>query len=270
MKTQIIDDRSAYVMNYFKKGRELKPGPEKEEIKRSIQHVMPKALSNGTLSNDMVLSRGEVLTLAHEIKNPLTNIVLSMSYLNHEITDPDLLIYFEIINRSTKRINDLVNGLLVNSAHEFAKEICSLNDAVSETLELALDRITLKKVTIQKKFTSEKCLVEIDKPRFKIALLNIIVNAIEAMKTGVGHLALATEVHNDKCLIIIKDNGGGIKQENISRLFDPYYTSKNTGTGIGLAVAKQVFDCHNSIMEVRSEEGKGTIFTISLNTVEHG
>lgn len=229
-----------------------------------------KRYDTENLTADLVLSRGEILALAHEIKNPLTNIALSMAYLNDGNTDPERLVYFEIINRSAERINDLVNGLLATTGHTFEVETCRLNDLVDESLELALDRITLKRVSIGRDFTSESCLVRVDKPRFKIALLNLMVNAVEAMQTGSGHLSVSTVLQTDFCQITIGDNGTGIKNENLSRLFDPYFSSKRSGTGIGLAVAKQIFDSHNCLTEVRSEVGKGTVFFIRLPRVCRG
>ena len=267
METQLVEDRNAFIISYLKKTLDKSHSPEEDEIKESIQPMGNKTFSGGPLSNDKILNRGEVLTLVHEIKNPLTNIVLSMSYLNDGNTDPERALYFEIINRSARRINDLVNGLLASTAYEFEKEICPLNDLVLETLDLAFDRVTLKKITTLKNLTTENCRVEVDKPRMKIAVLNIIVNAIEAMKTDVGQLTLTTNSYSDFCEIMIRDNGVGIKKENITRLFDPYFSNKNAGTGLGLTVSKQIFDYHNFTLEVWSEEGEGTVFTVRLPTV---
>jgi signal transduction histidine kinase len=101
--------------------------------------------------------------------------------------------------------------------------------------------------------------------RIKIAFLNIIVNAIEAMEPGKGVLRLSTQSREDKCVILISDNGPGIALESQSRIFEPYFTNKPKGTGLGLTNTQNIILNHNGHISFESKNGEGTTFTIQLN-----
>ena len=99
----------------------------------------------------------------------------------------------------------------------------------------------------------------------KIALLNIIVNALEAITGEEGRLYLDTSAVNNHCLITIRDNGKGMDGETLSKVFDPYFTSKSNGNGLGMTNTQNIILNHKGKIEVFSEVGRGTSFIISLN-----
>ncbi len=99
----------------------------------------------------------------------------------------------------------------------------------------------------------------------KIALLNIIVNAMEAMSGENCRLILETSVVRNQCIIIIRDNGKGMDAETLSKVFDPYFTSKSKGNGLGMTNTQNIVLNHKGKIEVFSESGKGTSFIITLN-----
>ncbi len=207
-----------------------------------------------------------VRTLAHEVRNPLTNINLSVEQIEYETDNPELKIYFEIIKRNSIRINDLISELLQSSKPtEINKSTTSLNSLVKETLDLAMDRIILKNIQVECVFEEQICNIPLDKNVMKIALLNIIVNAIEAMSEEGGILKITTSSEAEKCFVKIIDNGSGISEENLGHLFEPYFTGKQDGVGLGLATTHNIIHSHNGTIEVKSELGKGTNFIISLN-----
>ena len=206
-----------------------------------------------------------VRTLAHEIRNPLTNINLSIEQLQSENKDDELTTYFDIIKRNSKRINDLITDLLHSSKPtEVKMDHYSINDVLEETLQMAIDRMTLKGIRIEKKYSNNLCDVQVDKEKMKIALLNSIINAVEAMPEKNGILEISTYSIENKCIVKIEDNGTGIKREQIGRLFEPYFTSKSTGVGLGLATTHNILQSHNAVIDVESELGKGTCFTITF------
>ena len=207
-----------------------------------------------------------VRTLAHEVRNPLTNINLSVEQIEYETDNPELKIYFEIIKRNSIRINDLISELLQSSKPtEINKSTTSLNSLVKETLDLAMDRIILKNIQVESIFEDGISNIPLDKSIMKIAFLNIIVNAIEAMAEEGGILKITTSSEAEKCFVNIIDNGSGISEENLSHLFEPYFTGKKDGVGLGLATTHNIIHSHNGTIEVKSELGKGTNFIISLN-----
>lgn len=205
--------------------------------------------------------------MAHEIRNPLTNIGLASEQLRSELADKeDLMIFFDMIDRNAKRINQLVSDLL--NSTKFAQlqvENIAISDLIDEVLQDANDRIELKTIKLVKEYQPGICRVSVDKERMKIALLNIIVNAIEAMEEGKGVLTIGTAEVNGKCCITIKDNGSGISRDALGKLFEPYFTGKPKGTGLGLTATQNIVLNHKGYIDVESEEGKGSTFMITLN-----
>jgi signal transduction histidine kinase len=139
---------------------------------------------------------------------------------------------------------------------------------LDESLNEAIDRAQLNQVAIVKKYSTEKIWLNVDRSRMKIALLNIIVNAIEAMSGTNSRLELETELVGDHCIIIIRDNGKGMDTETKTKVFDPYFTSKTKGNGLGMTNAQNIVLNHKGKIEVFSEEGKGSAFLITLNILK--
>ena len=129
---------------------------------------------------------------------------------------------------------------------------------------MAMDRITLKNVTVEKNFADDICDVPVDENKMKTALLNIILNAVEAVPDKGGIIKINGRKEGDKCIIEIQDNGHGIASENIGKLFEPYFTIKEGGMGLGLATAHNIIQSHGGTIEVESELNKGTKFAIGL------
>ncbi len=219
-------------------------------------------------SMERFTSMGRVArVIAHEIRNPLTNIDLSASHLdNDSLAGEDKKMFLEIISRNSRRINELINELL--SATKFTDlqyEEIPVNDLLDQSLHEAIDRAHLKQVKIDKRYSAERILLNVDKTRMKIALLNVIVNAIEAMSGENAILTLETNRVGDQCNIIIRDNGNGMDDETITKIFDPYFTSKANGNGLGMTNTQNIVLNHKGKIEVFSEEGNGTSFVITLN-----
>lgn len=205
-----------------------------------------------------------VRTLAHEIRNPLTNINLSLEELEQEIKNEDLSMYLQIISRSSNRINDLLNELLHSfKPSEIVRVKYSVQHVVENALALAHDRMQLKNIKCETDFEAGDCLMlELDAENVKIALLNLIINAIEAMEEHVGVLRIGIYSRKQQCVVCIADNGVGISPENMNRLFEPYFTSKNNGMGLGLAATLNIIQSNGGRIEVDSKVGKGTEFSI--------
>lgn len=208
-------------------------------------------------------------TIAHEVRNPLTNINLAVDQLKSEFNG-DLPeshnVMLEMISRNSVRINQLITDLLNSTKFtELVYKRISINQLLDETLELARDRILLNNISVVKHYSNDMCDVAVDVERLKIAFLNIIVNAVEAMEPGTGILQLRTASKDGKCLVIIMDNGHGIDLESQSKLFEPYYTTKSKGTGLGLTNTQNIILNHNGHIQLESEKGKGATFTITLD-----
>ena len=208
-----------------------------------------------------------VHTLAHEIRNPLNNISLSVLELREENKESEngSKMYLDIIQRNSIRIGDIITELL-NSSRPASIEVKKrpLQDILDESLTSASDRITLKKIKLSKLFAKEKLEILCDKEKLKIAFLNIIINAIEAMKEGKGLLNVLLRKQGNEYIVTIQDNGCGISQENLSHLFEPYFTSKRNGMGLGLASALNILQSHHASIDVQSAVNEGTSFTLTF------
>jgi len=202
-----------------------------------------------------------ILAIAHELRNPLTNIQLSVKMIESVIEDDKLKIFLDIIMRSTTRINDLIVELLKYNQDEVQSEKCSVHQLLDEVLELVKDRLDLKNISVRKNYKQD-CKLILNRPEMKIALTNIIVNAIEAMTTGQGQLKLATRSVKNKYGVLIQDNGCGIGKEQLKKIFKPYFTTKPTGLGVGLAATYNIFRSNDVRVNVESKKGKGTRFTL--------
>ena len=205
--------------------------------------------------------------MAHEIRNPLTNIGLACEQLRTDVNITNgNVVFFDIIDRNARRINQLVSDLLNSTRFaELHIEDVNIDELLNEVLDDANDRLELKSIILHKNFEKGMCKVSVDKERMKIAFLNIIVNAIEAMEKSKGVLQISTSTVNNKCCVKITDNGTGINKEALGKIFEPYFTSKAKGTGLGLTSTQNIVFNHKGSIDVESEEGKGSTFIITLN-----
>lgn len=203
--------------------------------------------------------------IAHEVRNPLTNINLACEQLRSELQDENSDLLFAMINRNSERINQLVTDLLATTrVAELSFSESSINKIIDETLELANDRIELSHIKVVKNYDENICPLSLDIEKIKIAFLNIIVNAVEAMDEK-GILEITTKNQNGKCVVKISDNGIGMKKEDSDRLFEPYFTTKEKGNGLGLANSHNIIISHKGSISAETVYGKGTSFTISFN-----
>ncbi len=205
-------------------------------------------------------------TIAHEVRNPLTNINLATEHLRSEIeAESETEILFDMITRNSNRINELINDLLnsTKAAHlNFIK--VNINDILDQSLSFAQDRIDLKEIKVIKNYEDTLCDIFADVEKINIAFLNIIVNAVEAMESKKGILKLITEHKNNHCIVNISDNGKGMDKESLLKIFEPYYTTKEKGNGLGLTNTQNIILNHHANIYAESEEGKGTSFIITF------
>ena len=180
---------------------------------------------------------------------------------------PDIDASLDIISRNYNRIDKLVIDLLYadKSAKTDFKNI-NLAEAMEEVLKTASDRISLNGIFLEKDLEKE-CIISADKESLKIALLNIIVNAIEAMEKNKGRLFVSVAKEDKTIVLTVNDNGCGMTQEEIARMFEPYYSKKPSGLGVGLANVQTILKNHHARTEVKSEPGKGTLFVIFFDRI---
>jgi PAS domain S-box-containing protein len=225
-----------------------------------------KKAEKETLQAEKFATTGRLVrTLGHEIRNPLTNIFLSIEGLEPSITSDEGRKYWQIIDRNSKRIGELVSQLLNSSRPEdIVMEKSDLQKIVEDTLTLAMDRIKLKAISTEINAAGETKWIMANPEKLKIAFLNIVTNAIEAMKPETGHLEIQITENVDDYKVSFSDNGTGIKEEDLPLIFEPYFSGKKNGMGFGLAATLNILQIHQANVDVESLQGHGTVFHINL------
>jgi PAS domain S-box-containing protein len=206
-----------------------------------------------------------VRTIAHEVRNPLNNITLSIEQMQQDIKDEHSQLYMNIIQRNGKRISDLISELLNTSRpSENTLEKQAFQNILDDVIAASIDRMTLKRIKLQVSYPDTELKIMADREKLKLALLNVVINAVEAMEEEVGELSILLQNISGNALLTISDNGCGISEENISRLFEPYFTQKRNGVGLGLTFTLNILQAHKAVIDVSSSPGKGTVFAISF------
>lgn len=209
-------------------------------------------------------------TIAHEVRNPLTNISLAAEQLQESgIQNGESSMLLDMINRNAVRINQLVSDLLnATKAIELNIKTENINNILDEALAMAADRIDLGKIKVEKNYLPGGCDVAVDGQIIKVAFLNIIVNAIEATEKNTGVIKLRTKKEGNKCVIEVEDNGSGMDEDTQQKLFEPYFTSKPKGNGLGLTNTQNIILSHRGKISIQSKPGKGSVFTVILKIGE--
>ncbi|WP_071395519.1 PAS domain-containing sensor histidine kinase [Bacillus tuaregi] len=207
-------------------------------------------------------------SIAHEIRNPLTGIKGLVQLLSEKYTSEKDLTYFSVINQEINRINEIVSEFLVLGKPSVIKtESTKINEILTELVPL-ID-YEAKRYHHECKFLipDNPIFVHCSKDQMKQVLLNICKNAIESMQTR-GQLTINLQLKNNACQLLISDTGMGISAKEMKKIFKPFYTSKETGTGLGLVVCKRIIDSFGGEITFDSKVNKGTTVTISLPVSE--
>jgi PAS domain S-box-containing protein len=172
--------------------------------------------------------------------------------------------YLEVAKGEIHRLDYIVTQFLgAIRPSPVQMKICSLNDVVEKTLDLLRPEIENRGIVIKAKLARHLTATPIDATQIQQLLVNLMKNASQAMTTG-GTLTLQTGENSDAVWVSVADTGGGIPQEQLNRIFEPFYTTKKKGSGLGLMIVQRIVRAHNGRIELESNVGKGTIFRIWL------
>lgn len=203
-------------------------------------------------------------TMAHEIKNPLASIKGSVEILcNPQTNSSDKKEFESIVLKEIKRVDNTVKEYL-NFARPKPIELKKIN--LSEAIQIVVKQIenqaTKFDITLANSFPPDIC-INGDSAKIHQILLNLLLNAIEASPAS-SSINIKGEITQGAILLTLQDQGFGMTQTEQDKIFDPFYTTKETGSGLGLAVVKSIIDGHNGSIKVDSTQNQGTTFNISL------
>jgi len=207
--------------------------------------------------------------LAHEIKNPLASLAGSIQLLTEDFQgNPDNERLMQIVLRETERLNNLVGSFLLFAKPPTGKsQPVKLDEALSEVISLCKrDLSTMPKIEI-KKVLYPDLWVEMDPGHLNQVLWNLLMNAAEAIgDSGTIEVRVFPVNHKQAC-IEVTDNGCGMSRELIQSIFDPFFTTKAKGTGLGLSIVHRILDTYDGSLDVESDPGIGTTFSMTLEQV---
>jgi signal transduction histidine kinase len=204
--------------------------------------------------------------VAHEINNPMA-VILGFAQILHSQIEQDspLRMPVEQIEKEATRCKNLIQDLLVFSrTAKKTEEEVKLNEIAEEAVRLAEYQTKLGDIKIIKNLEQDVTLFG-DKNGMQQVVINLIVNAKDAITDG-GEIKVKTWEEGEKAFLSVQDTGVGIPEENLERIFEPFFTTKEVGkgTGLGLSLIYEIIQRHSGDIQVNSEVGKGTTFTISL------
>lgn len=207
--------------------------------------------------------------LAHEIKNPLSTVLLNLQLLQEDLDPNDpahsrIISRLQTVTREASRLRDILDDFLRFAGKiELRRERVDLNLLLEELTDFFAPQAQLNRAQLRFKPYPGALMVEIDPRLIKQTILNLMINALQAMPAG-GELILSASNSGGYAVIDVIDTGTGIPHEDLDKIFRAYYSTKKGGTGLGLAMAHRIVAEHGGEITVSSEPGKGTDFKVRL------
>jgi len=208
--------------------------------------------------------------LAHEIKNPLSTIRLNMELLAEDFADSDnprerrALAKVKVVQRECQRLHDLLDNFLdFAKVRRLALEPTNLNQQVRQVLDFFRPKARKAGIEVVEYLAGDLPTVLLDRESFHGALLNLMLNAEQAMPDG-GQVVVRTSVTGDGVALDLIDTGCGIDEQTREHIFDAFFSTKSGGSGLGLPTARKIIEAHGGQIRVQSERDRGTQFTIRL------
>lgn len=207
--------------------------------------------------------------LAHELKNPLSTILLNLQLLREDVSpdDPEtsrIAKRLMVVQREASRLKDILDDFLrYGGKMELHREPVDLNELCEELVDFFAPQAMLQKVQLRLRRWDRPVVVYADPKLIKQAVLNLLINALQAITDG-GEIILAVSQSGNWGQVDVIDTGAGMPPEVRDMIFVAYYSTKRTGTGLGLAMTRRIIEEHEGRITVKSELGKGTDFTIQL------
>src|SRR5206468_4784815 len=212
--------------------------------------------------------------VAHEIGNPLNSLHIHLQLMERKVHDledgakAELQESIDIARAEVNRLDSIVTQFLRAirpSKPQLNPE--NVNTIVEEAVRFFAPEIQDRDVVVEQRLSSDLPLLQIDRDQMKQAFYNVIKNSLEAMKRR-GILRIHTDMDDKHVLINFIDSGGGMSPEDLSRVFEPYFTTKLSGTGLGLLIVRRIVREHGGELSIESSQGKGLTLTIRLPYID--
>jgi PAS domain S-box-containing protein len=239
----------------------------------TFSDVTEKGLLSREISKSRDLSTIGVLArwMAHEIRNPLSSLNINIELLREELKEDvylsqkgEIHSLINFISYETLRLeNNLKEFLDFNRLPPPNFEWAQLNEILDSIVRLMRPDAQMKNARIETHFRRRLPLVKIDVSQFNLAISNLLINSIQAVSEK-GEIHLFTRASKKRVFVVVRDNGGGISKESLSKIFDFMFSTKPMGSGLGLSIVKKIISDHHGEISVKSAVNKGATFRISL------
>ncbi|WP_339174136.1 ATP-binding protein [Anoxybacillus sp. FSL W8-1294] len=239
---------------------------EDGSIKRVIS--MFQSLNQMKEAEKLAIAGRIAAGIAHEIRNPLTTVRGYLQFLKEQLPEHIVTLIEQLLIPELDRANDIITDFLnVAKPNEMKIEWIGINEFIQNDLDLLLRSEALLH-NVELSYDLDEKLqhrgVYIDKNQLMQVFINLLRNAIEAKTEKSLNVHIQTTLHNDLVQIYVRDNGPGIPPTIIHHIFDPFFSTKQTGTGLGLSLSRKIIELHKGSMRVQSEVGRGSCFIIEL------
>jgi two-component system NtrC family sensor kinase len=205
--------------------------------------------------------------IAHEVRNPLSSIGLNTDLLEDELGDDatEARELCRAIHKEVNRLEEVTEIYLGLRASKPKLASESLNAIIEDLVGFVRSDLANRQVALETELDPENPFGQVDANQFRQCLINLVRNAADAVSVnGGGRVVLRTRGEHDRVEVAVEDNGVGIASELLPRMFDPFFSTKKGGTGLGLALTQQIIRDHRGEIHVASRVGRGTTFTLSV------
>lgn len=203
--------------------------------------------------------------IAHEIRNPLGSIQGSLEILRKDYQPEDSKYEFlNILLKEVKRLNKVITDFLNYAKPALPNLIdTDINQLISETVLILSPQAVKKEVSLKTELEKNLPRIKTDPSQLKQAFINLILNSLEAIEDK-GEITISAHQDKNRLKIVFQDNGKGMSEETKSKIFTPFFSTKEGGTGLGLGIVERIIQNHKGEIKVESTLRKGTIFTLSF------
>lgn len=250
-------------------------GKERGSVANLLDMTQIYRMQEDILKIDRLTYLGEFSsTLAHEIRNPLAGIKTTAQALSEELSEGDpRREYLERIIKEIDRLNDLLRTFFTFAKPRQLDLIrCQLPEIIKEVKGLLIKEAEKNRITIKEVYADKLPLVHLDFNQMQQVFMNLFLNALQTMPEG-GELTVEVDRKDSQSgwlQVRVKDTGKGIIPEHLPKIFDPFFTSKSKGLGLGLSITHKIIEAHGGKIEVENAPGKGATFILNLPVVING
>ncbi len=253
-----------------------------DSVAREVGHAMilrDITLTRRSAEQTLESERLNALTLlaagvAHEIGNPLNSLNIHLQLLERNVQKlplherAEMQESIDVAGAEINRLDSIVSQFLraIRPTHPQLRPE-NVNTIVEESVRFFAPELNDREIRVEQELRSDLPVLQLDRDQMKQAFYNVMKNSLEAMKKG-GALRIRTDMDETHVIVAFSDTGGGISAENLGRVFEPYFTTKETGTGLGLLIVRRIVREHGGELSIQSETGKGLSLIIRLPFVD--